>query len=416
MDNDKEIQQVELTGLVENPQKLINNAALVAGEFNKIVSGQKMFTDIQGKKHIHADGWSMLGVLLGVFPEVVMTERVKSGTFLVAVVRRTNRYNKPYDVLVDKERMKKNDTVIEERTKEEIKYKAVVALNTLGGRKLAQITTMCSNREDGKVDNDEYAIESMAQTRGVGKVYRTAFGWIAKMAGYDSTPFEEATAEMYEEAVKPPATAELMDSIFNRIDLAKDEKDLAVVVDSIASYSKELNEGDTKALRQAVIAKRGTFKKPEAPKKAAPKKELDRSEEKMPVPTPPDFVDEKTGEIHDVKTGPVDEQKAEEQKKVYEKALDPSEEKEEPRAHRAVKKEPSKYWTMTKISSVVDGLNTTAEVRGFTDELNTLYNDGELTDSVYKFGITNCQVKMNKLTNAAREASGQSSLISHDNE
>lgn len=246
--------ELQLTGLVEKPQKLIENAALVAKEFHKIVDGQQMFTDIQGKKHIHADGWSMLGVLLGTFPEVISTERRVCGTFEAVYVQRTNRWNKVYSVWTDKERMKKGDVIIEKKDKEEIKYSAVVALNTLGGRKLAQVTTTCSNREDGKIDNDEYAIESMAQTRGVGKVYRTAFGWIAKMAGYSATPFEEATAEMFEAEIVPSEPYPDVETLLKSIRDVDNMKSLSEVK---ANIPANLNKEDLTKVRAELIEKHG---------------------------------------------------------------------------------------------------------------------------------------------------------------
>ena len=405
MENTTAVQTVELTGLVENPQKLINNAHIVAKEFNKIVSAQKLFTNIQSKPHIHADGWSMLGVLLGVFPQTLKTERVKAGTFIAVLVKRKNSYGKDYTVWTDKDRMKKTDVPVEERTKDEIIYKAEVALFTPSNRKLAQITATCSNREDGKVDNDEYAIESMAQTRGTGKVYRTAFGWIARMAGYESTPFEEATEEMYHEevSVKPPASAELMESILNRIELCKNPEDLGDVVNSIAEYSEELNEADTQALRKAVINKRASFKAPA--QKQEDKKEVQKEvkgkvkeEQKAPPLETPTFENEKVNK----ETGEIKE--PEHNKAVEGEIVDRKHKKIEP------KKEPSSFWTMTKISSVVESLNTESEVKGFKDELNTIYGQGEITETVWKYGISNCQMKLNKLVRERQPAIEQSEL------
>lgn len=42
---------------------------------------------------------------------------------------------------------------------------------------------------------DEYAVNSMAQTRASAKALRNAFGWVAELAGYQSTPAEEMPGE-----------------------------------------------------------------------------------------------------------------------------------------------------------------------------------------------------------------------------
>ncbi len=38
---------------------------------------------------------------------------------------------------------------------------------------------------------EEFAIKSMAQTRASAKALRNAFGWVAELAGFESTPAEE---------------------------------------------------------------------------------------------------------------------------------------------------------------------------------------------------------------------------------
>jgi hypothetical protein len=54
---------------------------------------------------------------------------------------------------------------------------------------------MCSNMEDAKVEFEEYAVASMAQTRTIGKAYRNLIGFIMKGAGIEGTPAEEMPEE-----------------------------------------------------------------------------------------------------------------------------------------------------------------------------------------------------------------------------
>ena len=53
---------------------------------------------------------------------------------------------------------------------------------------------ICTNKEHGKTNFDEYAVASMAQTRAVGKAFRMKIGWLLKVAGYETTPAEEMDA------------------------------------------------------------------------------------------------------------------------------------------------------------------------------------------------------------------------------
>jgi hypothetical protein len=71
-----------------------------------------------------------------------------------------------------------------------IRYRATVELfndDKLVGAGVA----ICTNKEKGKTQFDEYAVLSMAQTRAVGKAYRLNIGWIMKLAGFETTPAEE---------------------------------------------------------------------------------------------------------------------------------------------------------------------------------------------------------------------------------
>jgi hypothetical protein len=59
------------------------------------------------------------------------------------------------------------------------------------GKKLGYGFAVCSNKESLKRGFDEYAIASMAQTRGIAKAYRNLIGFIMMAAGYADTPAEE---------------------------------------------------------------------------------------------------------------------------------------------------------------------------------------------------------------------------------
>lgn len=59
------------------------------------------------------------------------------------------------------------------------------------GEVVAKAWASCSRREPNWKNRDDYAIESMAQTRAGGKVCRMVYGWIIALAGFEATPSEE---------------------------------------------------------------------------------------------------------------------------------------------------------------------------------------------------------------------------------
>lgn len=161
-------------------QLTVSNASLtnpggmleLAGTVKQFIIDQKLFTAIQGRNYVNVEGWQFAGGMIGVLPVVQSTENLSSG--------------------------------------DELKYRASVQLINIATDKLvgSGIAT-CSNKEKGKKYFDEYAIESMAQTRAVGKAYRLMLGWLMKAAGYEATPAEEmdfATAEVVED--KQPKQAQ----------------------------------------------------------------------------------------------------------------------------------------------------------------------------------------------------------------
>jgi hypothetical protein len=69
-------------------------------------------------------------------------------------------------------------------------YEARAVVNQRGAV-ISSAEAVCMKTERRWATADEYAIKSMAQTRAAAKALRNAFGWVAEMAGYQSTPAEE---------------------------------------------------------------------------------------------------------------------------------------------------------------------------------------------------------------------------------
>lgn len=139
-------EQVELT----NPNEIMSFAT----SLKDLIVKNGLYTKIKGKNYVNVEGWQIAGAFTGVFPIIEKVEALESpaGTY---------------------------------------KYRAEVSLQNIEGNKVGYGVAICSNREAGKGNFDEYAVASMAQTRATGKAFRMKLGWLLKVAGYETTPAEE---------------------------------------------------------------------------------------------------------------------------------------------------------------------------------------------------------------------------------
>lgn len=212
----KKTESQELAVVQEKPQaqliigeNSVEKASKVATALANVIEKQQLFVNIQSKKYVMVEGWNTLGALIGVFPEVLSVEKLPARKVKLFQVEQT-KYKKGqnggwenYTIIVlmnpaffnpSDERTRK----LQEIEFDEIAYKATVALKTVQGDLISKAEAFCSNLEESKYKNDEYAINSMAQTRATGKAFRLAFSWIMSMAGYEATPAEEIPRDGFE--------------------------------------------------------------------------------------------------------------------------------------------------------------------------------------------------------------------------
>lgn len=155
--------QIELT----NP----NSIMAFATNIKELIVQNKLYTDIKGKNYVNVEGWQIAGAFTGVFPVVENVENLSEG--------------------------------------EIYKYRAEVSLYDQSGAKVGSGVAICTNKEAGKKNFDEYAVASMAQTRAVGKAFRMKIGWLLKIAGYETTPAEEMDAVEAQTVEKSKSDVEL---------------------------------------------------------------------------------------------------------------------------------------------------------------------------------------------------------------
>ena len=129
----------------------IEQATKVAESLKRVIESQDLSVNIAGHSYVLAEGWEVLGVLLG----------------CSAIV----------------------EDVVEIPTEKKHKYiyRADVKI-VQGGRVISRASAIA---ERNNSQRDRYAVFSMAQTRALGKAYRIALSWIVKMAGYSPSVAEE---------------------------------------------------------------------------------------------------------------------------------------------------------------------------------------------------------------------------------
>ena len=129
----------------------IEVATKVAASLKNVIQSQDLAVKIGQSEYVTAEGWEVLGTMLGCTPYV--------------------------------------EEVVEIPTEHKAKfmYKATVSIRQ-GDTILSRASAMA---ERNNMQKDRPSVYSMAQTRALGKAYRMALSWIVKMADYEPTPAEE---------------------------------------------------------------------------------------------------------------------------------------------------------------------------------------------------------------------------------
>lgn len=155
-----------------SPVALVQGARALADALADVIERQRLAVGIQGRKYVKVEGWTTLGIMLGVVPrEVGTTEADGVYTATVELVR-----------IVDQ-------------------------------GVISRASAECGSPDEldryGKPIwsvRPRYARRSMAQTRATGKACRLAFSWIMSLAGYEPTPAEEMPDTRQQADDDPPIT------------------------------------------------------------------------------------------------------------------------------------------------------------------------------------------------------------------
>jgi hypothetical protein len=134
---------------------LIDRAPTIATWLKKVVEDLKLYTVIQGKKHVQYEGWKMLAEKLGLDVYITDVRRVEYG-----------------------------DTW-------GFEYAGKLMEKGPDGTTVITGTSAIYNDERKWAGGALFAMRSMGETRTAGKLIRLHAGWIMKLAGYSPTPAEE---------------------------------------------------------------------------------------------------------------------------------------------------------------------------------------------------------------------------------
>jgi hypothetical protein len=162
----------------DDPELVIARAVRVADALERVIREKNLIAKIRQNEHVLVEGWTLLGSMLGVFPVLVWTRPLEDG------------------------------------------WEARVEARTLDGRIVGAAESECLRSESRWAKADDYAVRSMAATRATSKALRQPLGFVMTMAGFETTPAEEAPAEQPEPSAVAfePASAEQLDEITTLID------------------------------------------------------------------------------------------------------------------------------------------------------------------------------------------------------
>lgn len=145
------------------PRAMVTAAAEMADVLAEVITKQKLYEVIQGKRYVKVDGWLTLGTMLGVSAREVSCTELSDGS-----------------------------------------YEAKVELFSIKtGQVIGSASALCGIEEKRWRGADRYARRSMAVTRATGKAYRNNFAWIVALAGFETTPEAEMPREEAAPAPKP---------------------------------------------------------------------------------------------------------------------------------------------------------------------------------------------------------------------
>lgn len=137
----------------DEPDEVMEQAKELANPLAQEIDDKDLYSTIQGNRHVNIEGWTMLGSMVGVYPETVHTNHVEYG--------------------------------------DAQGFEAKVNAVTKNGQIVGSAEAMCMDDEPNWKGATLQELRSMAQTRAASKALRMPLGYIVQLAGFNATPAEE---------------------------------------------------------------------------------------------------------------------------------------------------------------------------------------------------------------------------------
>ena len=151
--------EIPMSAKVQVATTVANTLAPIVRDQDLVVKGLNRSN--KEKEYVMVEGWEVLGTFLGIAPVTTTIGEIKNDNGRIVGYRaRATLYQNP---------IVENDEIV-------------------GGTMIARAEAQANKQGYQK---DLFAIESMAQTRALGKAYRMGLGWIMKMAGFEGTFAED---------------------------------------------------------------------------------------------------------------------------------------------------------------------------------------------------------------------------------
>lgn len=173
-------------------------------ELRKFITASRLSTKIRNEEYVNVDGWKFAGLNFGLVPIVsepiaIHKDEIMHILYHEVEKRRqggTYREIEPFFAskntdLADRYREKFKDKIKKEIIHDYYAYKCGCHIQDMNGTVRGSGFATCSNIELAKTGFDEYAVNSMSQTRSIGRAFKNVLGFLMKAAGYVPTPTEE---------------------------------------------------------------------------------------------------------------------------------------------------------------------------------------------------------------------------------
>lgn len=195
---------VPATLSLANPQDIMNFGRVLKG----YIEANHLSVSIQGRDYAMVDGWKFAGMNFGLtaIPGTPTPKHLPGQYVIIMYIEKeflNKRTQEKYvkEVAIFNGFANDHDTIQHVRMENKISREVtrpyfayecqceVVKLSD--GTRVSSGTGFCSNLEILKSGFDEYSVNSMSQTRSIGKAYRNLLGYVMNAAGIDPTPAEE---------------------------------------------------------------------------------------------------------------------------------------------------------------------------------------------------------------------------------